>query len=141
VAVRSRRAAREAALKVLYGCEVGKQECEAAIEHVLAEAELDQESQEFVRELVRGVLEKQQEIDVRIEGLSHDWALQRQACVDRNVMRIAVFELLYCPGIPSAATINEAVELVKKYSTADSGRFVNGVLGALADALEAGSSA
>jgi transcription antitermination factor NusB len=87
---------------------------------------------EFTQMLVHGVREKQEEIDARIAGLSAGWALDRQAAVDRNIMRLAAYEILYLPDIPMGASINEAVELAKKYSTAESGRFVNGVLGALA---------
>src|SRR5262249_40542749 len=63
---------------------------------------------------------------------SSGWRLERQVAVDRNIMRIAAFEMLHIPGIPTGASINEAVELAKKFSTTESGRFVNGVLGALA---------
>lgn len=135
MAAKSRRAAREAALKALYQIEVGSQDPEEAIGNALDETPLDAVAEQFVRELVLGTLERQAEIDEKIGGMSHEWALERQPAVDRNVMRLAAYELLYCPGIPPAATINEAVELVKMYSTAESGRFVNGVLGALADSL------
>jgi N utilization substance protein B len=87
---------------------------------------------EFLQMLVHGVTERRDEIDARIAALSAGWALDRQAAVDRNIMRLAAFEILYVPDIPMGASINEAVELAKKYSTAESGRFVNGVLGALA---------
>jgi N utilization substance protein B len=85
----------------------------------------------FAQTLVRGVLEKRQEIDDRLSALSTGWALDRQATVDRNIMRLAAYEILYLPDIPAGATINEAVEIAKKYSTAESGRFVNGILGSL----------
>ena len=86
----------------------------------------------FAQKLVLGALEKQAEIDKAIADLSAGWKLSRQAAVDRNIMRIAGFEMLFLPVIPTGASINEAVELAKKYSTAESGKFVNGVLGALA---------
>jgi len=86
----------------------------------------------FVHKLVTGVLEHRETIDRRLADLSSGWRLERQVAVDRNIMRIAAFEMLFLPGIPTGASINEAVELAKKYSTAESGRFVNGVLGALA---------
>jgi N utilization substance protein B len=85
----------------------------------------------FAQTLVGGVLEKMQEIDDRLSALSTGWALDRQAAVDRNIMRLAAYEILYLPDIPAGATINEAVEIAKKYSTAESGRFVNGILGSL----------
>jgi N utilization substance protein B len=86
----------------------------------------------FAVRLVRGVEAQQQEIDLAIEGLSAGWRLERQVAVDRNILRLAGFEMLFLPNVPTGATINEAVELAKKYSTTESGRFVNGVLGALA---------
>jgi N utilization substance protein B len=82
--------------------------------------------------LVHGTLEKQDEIDRRVSDLSSGWSLDRQAAVDRNILRLAAYELLYVDDVPVGAAINEAVELAKKYSTEESGRFVNGVLGALA---------
>ena len=135
MASKRRRTAREVALRALYEIEIGKQPPEDAVEHCLGDVELDEDAEHFAHELVCGVIAHKAEIDRRIEELSHEWALDRQACVDRNVMRLAAYELMYCPNIPTAATINEAVELVKKYSSRDSGRFVNGVLGALADRL------
>ena len=86
----------------------------------------------FARKIVLGALERQAEIDKTISDLSSGWSLNRQAAVDRNIMRIAGYEMLFLPAIPTGASINEAVELAKKYSTNESGRFVNGVLGALA---------
>lgn len=86
----------------------------------------------FTLKLVQGEGEKQSEVDRAISALAAGWRLDRQVAVDRSILRLAGYELLFVPGIPTSATINEAVELAKKYSTAESGRFVNGVLGALA---------
>jgi N utilization substance protein B len=86
----------------------------------------------FTLKLVSGVHTHREEIDRILTDLSAGWTLERQAIVDRNIMRIAAFEMLHLIGIPASASINEAVELAKKYSTSESGRFVNGVLGALA---------
>jgi N utilization substance protein B len=86
----------------------------------------------FTVKLAAGADERRKEIDAAIADLSAGWRLERQVAVDRNILRIAGYEMLYLPGIPTGASINEAVELAKKYSTAESGRFVNGVLGALA---------
>lgn len=91
----------------------------------------------FMLRMVHGTTEKRDEIDACLAALSTGWALDRQAAVDRNIMRLAAYELLFEPGIPAGASINEAVELAKKYSTAESGRFVNGVLGAIAGTGEA----
>lgn len=86
----------------------------------------------FTVKLVSGTLERQSEIDSSLGELASGWRMERQVSVDRNILRLAAFEMLFVPGIPTGASINEAVELAKKYSTAESGRFVNGVLGALA---------
>lgn len=86
----------------------------------------------FTVKLAAGADKHRQEIDAAISDLSAGWRLERQVAVDRNILRIAGYEMLYLPGVPTGASINEAVELAKKYSTNESGRFVNGVLGALA---------
>jgi transcription antitermination protein NusB len=90
----------------------------------------------FLLQLVHGATEHRKSIDERLAALSTGWSLDRQAAVDRNIMRVAAYEMLHVPDIPAGASINEAVELAKKYSTTESGRFVNGVLGALATQLE-----
>ena len=90
---------------------------------------------EFTRELVFGTRKMRREIDRVLSMNATGWTLARQAAVDRNILRIAAYEILYMKDIPIAATINEAIELAKKYSTEESGRFVNGVLGALGPRL------
>ena len=96
---------------------------------VLAESA---EAKEFTRELVLGVEEHRAELDDLIRRYADRWALERMPIVDRNLLRLGIFELLHRPDIPPAATINEAVELAKLLSTEDSGRFVNGLLGRVA---------
>ena len=87
----------------------------------------------YARHLVTGVQEHHAEIDGLIDRYADRWTIERMPMVDRNVVRIAVFELLWCDDVPVAVAINEAVELVKAFSTDDSGRFVNGVLGRIAE--------
>ena len=82
----------------------------------------------FAEELIRGVLAHREEIDERLQRLIKNWDLKRLATADRNILRLAMFEMLYRLDIPPVVSINEAVELAKKYSTEDSGAFVNGVL-------------
>jgi transcription antitermination protein NusB len=86
----------------------------------------------FTRELVEGVDAHRAELDDLIRRYADRWALERMPIVDRNLLRIGAFELLYRPDVPTAAAINEAVELAKMLSTEDSGRFVNGLLGRVA---------
>ena len=82
----------------------------------------------FADPLIRGVLEHREEIDAHIQRHSHNWDMRRMAVVDRNVMRLAIFEMLHRDDIPPVVSINEAVDVAKKFSTVDSGRFVNGIL-------------
>ncbi len=133
----SRRAARELALKILYQADVGKMPIEEAFHSVTQGIQLDEKTIEFLKEVVYGTFSEKKAIDQRIADLSSGWALDRQAAVDRNILRLAAYEILFSPAIPYAASINEAVELAKKYSTQESGRFVNGVLGAMVNALKA----
>ena len=85
----------------------------------------------FADPLIRGTLEHRDEIDARIKRLARNWELHRMATVDRNVLRLAIYEMLYRQDIPPVVSINEAVDIAKKYSTDDSGRFVNGILDSL----------
>lgn len=91
------------------------------------------EPTEFSRRLIEGVEANQEVIDATIERLSEHWVLSRMPLVDRNILRLAVYELLMEPDIPSSVTINEAVEMAKLYGGDDSSKFVNGILGRLAD--------
>ena len=82
----------------------------------------------FAEQLIRGTLGHREEIDREIERVSQNWKLHRLAAVDRNVMRLAIYEMKHRPDIPPVVSINEAVDLARKYSTGESGRFVNGLL-------------
>ena len=128
----TRREARELALRMLFQIDVGKQPTEEVIEGALSQSVLEGSNRQFAEDVVRGVAEHLESIDRRLAELTTEWSAERQAAVDRNILRLTTFEILYRPETPVAAVINEAVELAKKYSTAESGRFVNGVLGALA---------
>ncbi len=89
----------------------------------------------YATELVRGVEDHREEVDALIRKYADRWALERMPVIDRNLLRIAVFELAHRPEVPVAVAISEAVELAKRYSTDDSGRFVNGMLGRIAEAV------
>lgn len=131
MAVRSRRKAREAALRVLYEVELGHIDVADALEVTLEEAQLTDDLAKFATSIVDGVIAELAELDHRLSGLIKEYAYDRVAAVDRNIMRVAAYELLYMPAVPPAVTLNEAIEIAKRYSTAESGKFVNGVLGKL----------
>ena len=122
-----RRSARELALKVLFQVDVGK----LPIDEVLGNAaELDDtEVSEFAECLVAGAATHREALDEIIARYASGWALDRMANVDRNLLRLALYEILFLDDIPASVSINEAVELGKTYSTAESGRFINGILG------------
>jgi len=122
----SRREGRERALSLLYEAEAKDLSPPALLE------ELPVEPPPFVVDLVAGVSRCQTRIDELIGRFAVDWSVERMAVIDRNVLRLAVYELLESPEVPMGAVISEAVELAKRYSTDDSGRFVNGVLSSVA---------
>ena len=128
---KSRRIAREVALNVLYQVDVAKIPPDEALQAALENTELDLTAAEFMTQLVEGTLSHQKEIDYKLTELSVGWELQRQPAVDRNILRMAIFEIKYLDNIPAGVSINEAVELAKKFSTDESGKFINGVLGTL----------
>ena len=127
----SRRAARERALSLLYEAELKGEDTGVVL------AGLPVAPDSFVVELVEGVGGHRDEIDGLISRFSIDWPLERMPTVDRNLLRLATFELLQRPETPVGVVIDEAVELAKIYSTEDSGRFVNGVLSAVAGQVRA----
>ncbi|HEY0392967.1 MAG TPA: transcription antitermination factor NusB [Candidatus Elarobacter sp.] len=124
----SRRHAREVALQALYGTEVGKRGADEMLTELLARDE-SSEGRAFVRDLVMGTLENEAESDAVIAPLLEGWTIDRLPTIDRIILRMSVFELQHRKEIDPAVVINEAVELAKKFSTEDSGRYVNGVLG------------
>lgn len=92
----------------------------------------------FFSKLVEGVLDFGSEIDSILIRFSKNWKMSRMSCVDRNIMRIAVYEILYCEDIPQKVSINEAIDIGKKFGAEDSGAFINGILDSVRIALEEG---
>lgn len=138
----SRRQGREIALQALYQLEINSAESaeqEEMYENLAldtafqeAEAKVSQATREFARSLVEGTRAHISEIDACIEEASRDWKLTRMAAVDRNIARIAVYEMKFAePALTPNIAINEAVELSKKYGSDESARFINGILGAM----------
>jgi transcription antitermination protein NusB len=129
----SRRGSRRQAIDVLYQADItGRDPRLVLVEWHVAGRELDP----FAEELVEGVTANREAIDEVLSAHSEHWKLDRMASVDRTILRLAVFELLHRPDVPAGAAIDEAVRAAKELSTEDSGRFVNGVLGKIAQELE-----
>jgi N utilization substance protein B len=129
--VRSR--AREIALQVLFQTEFRDNSPDASLDlHFNLYEERDKESLDYARLLAEGVRRHLVEIDGLIEEFSHHWKLARMALVDRNILRVAVFELLHGRDLTTATIIDEAVELAKKFGQKDSGAFINGILDSIA---------
>jgi len=123
-----RRRAREAALSILYQLEFHPGKLEELLRSFWAEGPPTSEVQTFSEELVRGVLEHGEKIDALITKYAEHWSLPRIALVDRNILRLATYELLFRKEIPEKVILNEAIEIAKLYGSEDSGRFVNGIL-------------
>ena len=126
--MRKRRKSRECALQVLFQLNITKQEAIKALSQFQEHFSSDGEADEFLKRLVLGVLDHRQELDRLIEQYSENWRLDRINIIERNILRMALFELLYCEEIPPKVTINEAIDLGKRYGSGDSGGFINGIL-------------
>ncbi len=96
----------------------------------------DMEGKKFAEDIVCGVIENLSEIDAALQKAAEHWVLERMATVDRNILRLAAYELLRRSDIPSAVTINEAIEIAKKYSSIESAAFINGILDSIARTIE-----
>jgi N utilization substance protein B len=128
--------ARERALQALYQIDVAATDLDEALARFWRSFEpVEREVRETAEALVRGVAEHRREIDDSIETVSVNWRLDRMAKVDRNVLRLAIYELRHRPDVPVKVAINEAIELGKKYGSESSGAFINGVLDAVAASL------
>jgi transcription antitermination protein NusB len=132
----SRRKAREAAVQVLYQLDQSPDDPERALELFFQHLAPGDDAREFAGELVRGCMQQREAIDAKIREVSRHWRLERMARVDRNVLRLATFELLFLPEVPRKVTLNEAVELAKRFGDEDSPAFVNGVLDRIASDLD-----
>ncbi|MCK5667242.1 MAG: transcription antitermination factor NusB [Thiotrichaceae bacterium] len=127
--MRKRTLARECSLKILYQAEITRREIHLAADNYWEDNDLrDKVIHEFSQIIYQGIQKNFQDIDTKISEYATNWQLNRMAVIDRNILRIGVFELLYLPEVPPKVTINEAVELAKKYGDMDSSKFVNGVL-------------
>jgi len=156
--MRRRTKAREYAVQFLYHLDLRGEDAMADLGRFLDAAETedlespdedaparpgrrDRELREFSLRLIEGTRAHQAEVDRILAAVTRNWDLRRMAAVDRNILRMAIFELLYCPDIPPKVTINEAIELGKRFSTGNSGSFINGILDRVRLDLESGSLA
>jgi N utilization substance protein B len=128
-----RRRAREYALQILFQIDFKSQEVSRNdFEDFWLDKNESEDVRKFTEELVRGTIERLAEIDSRLAKVAENWVLKRMAAVDRNILRFAAFEILYRKDIPPAVTINEAVEIAKKFSSSEAAPFINGILDKLA---------
>jgi N utilization substance protein B len=133
----TRRRGREAALQILYQMDTtGVAATQAAglfWEHLMpGDGGLDEDGQAFANELVLGIGRESEKVDAAIKSASEHWRIERMPRVDRNILRVATYEILFLPDVPRRVTINEAIELAKRYGDAGSPAFVNGVLDRIA---------
>jgi N utilization substance protein B len=126
--LRTRSKAREAAMQTLYELDMIGGDINKIIEKVKGGLEINKSGKEFYESLVRGIRDNINEIDRLIEEFSENWSISRMAVVDRNILRLAIFELRLSTGTPYKVIINESIELAKRFGSEDSGAFVNGIL-------------
>ena len=131
--MKKRTRSRELALQFLYQVDLLGSEILDEARQFLREEEPDKSTREFALHLVRGTVEHAREIDTVIREVAQNWDIERMAVIDRNVLRMATYELLWCHDIPPKVSINEAIELGKRFSTQNSGGFINGILDKIKD--------
>lgn len=128
-----RRKAREYALQLLFQSDITEKGIDDnALKDFWSDKKEKEEVKLFTEKLVKGTLENIKEIDKNLSYITENWDISRMAAVDRNILRFASYEILYMDDIPSAVTINEAIEIAKKYSSKESASFLNGILDKLA---------
>ena len=124
----TRRRGREAAVQLLYAIEITHAKVEEVLGSSWARTLTASRTREFTGALLQGVLDSRDEIDALIREWSANWSLERIGLVERNILRVAIYELLFMPEIPPNVTINEAIEVAKRYGAEDAPSFVNGIL-------------
>ena len=131
--MKKRTRSRELALQFLYMLDLRGPDFAEELDSFLRDEEEESSTREFAAELVRGTAEHLESIDAVVQDVAQNWDIDRMAVIDRNVLRMATFELLHCPEIPPKVAINEAIELGKRFSTQNSGGFINGILDKIKD--------
>ncbi len=135
-----RREGREAAVQYLFSRDMHSEAEEGQLENFWTLHTAKTSTRNYAESLIKGVLAHQPEIDQQIISVTDNFRLERIANVDRNVLRVAIYELLHCPEVPAPVILNEAIEVAKALSAGESGSFVNGVLDRLAKALRPASN-
>ncbi|MFH1015754.1 MAG: transcription antitermination factor NusB [Chloroflexota bacterium] len=129
--VGERRKARGVALQALYELDRSQHDLDSVVNRLLAEVELSEENGSFVRELVNKVIENKEKLDEHIKRFAPAWPLAQIPAIDRNILRLAIFEVLFDNKVSIKIAINEAVELAKRFGSDSSPKFINGVLGSV----------
>jgi N utilization substance protein B len=135
MAVNARRKSRIAALQALYESDMSSHEPLVSLDRLIHEEDLNEAQAEFARELVEGVIAQRSAIDDVIRQAAPQWPVEQISAIDRNILRLAIREILMNNGAPIRAAINEAVELAKSFGSDNSARFINGVLGSVSLSL------
>ena len=133
-----RRKAREIALQTLYAEEVSGADWRAAFRDNVERRKPSEGVVEYAERLVEHVIEEKPQLDERLKRRLQNWELERVSVIDRTILRIALAELIHCPEVPTNVIMDEAIEIAKKFSSADAGKFVNGLLDALAREVRGG---
>lgn len=123
-----RREGREAAIQFFYQRDLGGAKQAQDLVDFYAFRGLSPSARRFCEQLVIGLLKETEQVDETLQKTAENYEMNRLSAVDRNVLRMAIYELLFCPATPPVVVINEAIDIAKKYGTEDSGRFVNGLL-------------
>jgi len=132
----SRRKSRELALQILFELDINQGDVQKAIDQFWKTFEYSKDLRDFSERIVKGVAEHREEIDRLIKKNSRNWRFDRIDRVDRNILRVAIFELVHCPDIPPKVSINEAIELSKKFGSEKSPSFINGILDKVAQEMK-----
>lgn len=132
----NRRQAREKSLQILYQFDVTKVNIQEIIDQRLEEETINENVRTFIANIIEGTVNNLDEIDNIIKQYAVDWTIERMPTVDRNILRIAIYEMNYTKGTPIKVILNEAIELAKTFGSDNSAKFINGILGKIKDDSE-----
>ena len=130
----ARKTARQVAMQLIYQYELGGEVVSSTIEESMDKPDLNADDMAYIQAMLDGTGEKQQELDELIGRYAVGWSLERIAKVDLSILRLALYEMLYCESIPQGVSINEAIELAHTFSTPEAASFINGILGSVSRA-------